>query len=148
MKGSRHSAANRAAEKQARQNRLSRASQARKQRPNRRILAQEMQQKAQQAATSRAQAAAAAQKRPGGMQGPRADSLPVNTAGLEQAIDASSTLDFTAPSGGRGSMQGGAGGGGIALSEENGFWKRMSPLHKALAIGAGFFLVRKFLKKK
>lgn len=148
MRGSRHSAANKAAEKQARQNRLSRASQARKQRPNRRILAKEMQQQAQQAATSRAQAAAAAQKRPGGMQGPKPDSLPITNVGLGDAISAGESMDFTAPVGGRGSMQSNGGGMSVKETAEDGFWAKLSPIHKALAISAGFFLVRKFLKKK
>ena len=150
MNGRRHSAARRAGQKIAQQTRLSRSSQAAKQRPGGRQLAEQMRRDAQQAATSRARAAAAAQQGKAGMEGPKPDSIPVSTAtiGLGQAQAASDTLDWPAPSGGRGSGGGGGAGGAGADIEAQGFWGSLSPLHKLLAIGAAGWIGWRLSKRK
>ena len=103
----------------------------------------DLKKEAQQAQTSRAQAAARAQRRPDNTAPLPQDNIPVTMVGLSDAVEAEQTMDWT---GGNGRGGGGGGNGMTPMNGNNGGWfATLSPLHKALLLGGGgyaLFLLR------
>ena len=142
-KGRRQQAARRAGRKMAQQTRQTAA---RKRTPGRRQLFRDLKKEAQQAQTSRAQAAARAQRRPDNTTPLPQDNIPVTMVGLSDAVEAEQTMDWT---GGNGRGGGGGGNGMAAMNGNNGGWfASLSPLHKALLLGGGGYALFYFVGRK
>jgi len=143
MKGRRHSAAMGASRKLAQQKRQSAKN---KKKPGKRTLYEKFKRQAQQAQTSRAKAAAAAQKRPDNTEPLPPDNIPSQSIGLEDAVMSEETLDWTGGNGG--------GGGGGVMSNGNGngmaggWFANLTPFHKLLVLGGGGYALFHFFGKK
>jgi len=143
MKGRRHSAAMGASRKLAQQKRQTAAN---KKKPRKWSLRKEFQRQAQQAKTSKAKAAAAAQKRPDNTEPLPPDNIPSQSIGSEDAVMSEETLDWTGGNGG--------GGGGGVMSNGNGngmaggWFASLSPFHKLLVLGGGGYALFYFFGKK